>query len=110
MVVDDSESVGVQMTAKLSNNNVCKLPDHFQIVCTVIVFERRCLVLVSFVGSRAHMAHQIHLRIVQIIDYIDRTNIHTDWDRCKISKYCRTLLGLNSISDLRSSEMRKAIV
>lgn len=61
MVVDDTERVGVQMTAKLSDNDVRKPPDHFQIVRTVIVFERRCLVLVSFVGSRAHVTHQVHL-------------------------------------------------
>jgi len=72
LVVDDPERVGVQVTAKLSDNDVRKPPDHFQVARAVVVLERGRLVLVSFVGSRAHVADQVHLKF-RIVDFVEGT-------------------------------------
>lgn len=59
------------MTAKLSDNDVRVSPDHFQVFRAVVVLELGCLVLVSFVGSWAHVADQIHLK-VWMVDCVER--------------------------------------
>lgn len=77
LVVDDPERVGVQVTAKLSDNDVRKPPDHFQVARAVVVLERGRLVLVSFVSSRAHVADQVHLKVSGLRWGNDRVHIYT---------------------------------
>lgn len=62
LVVNDAKRVRVQVAAKLSDNDVRKPSDHVQIFFTVFVEERWCFVGVSLVGTRTHVAHQIHLK------------------------------------------------
>lgn len=65
LVVNDPERVRVQMAAELSDNDVREPPDHVQVFLAVFVVEGRCLVGISFVGTRTHVAYQVHLKVTK---------------------------------------------